>query len=397
MSQAYQQLALDEQSKPFVTINTHKGLFQYNRLPFAVSAAPAIFQRTMENLLQGIEGVVVYLDDILVTGKCQDQYLQRLEEVLQRLSAAGLRLKRVKCQFMVLSVQYLGVTIDAEDTYSNKDKVRAIQEAPAATSVKELKAFLELLNYYSKFLHNISSVLAPLYKLLKKEVKWHWGKEQETAFKESKRELISHKVLIHYNARKPLILACDASPVDIGTVLSHQEDDGSERPITFASRTLMTAEQKYAQIEREGLAVVFGVIHVHEYIYGRHFTLVSDHKQLLTLFNERTGVSEMASARIQRWALKLSGYRYTFMHKPGIMNGNADRLSRLPLRGQPDVLEESPPPEVVNLLHRLEVLESPVSADENKRWTREDLVLARVLKYVLQGWPANLLGDLQTQ
>ena len=138
---------------------------------------------------------------------------------------------------------------------------------------------------------------------------------------------------------------------------------------------------------------MFGVTRFHEYIYGRHFTLVSDHKPPLTLFNERTGVSEMASARIQRWFLKLSGYHYTFRHKPGIMNGNADGLSRLPLRGQPDVLEESPPPEVVSLLHRLEVLESPVSADEIKRWTREDLVLARVLKYVLQGWPANLLGD----
>ena len=221
MSQAYQQLALDEQSKPFVIINTHKGLFQYNRLPFGVSAAPAIFQRTMENLLQAIEGVVVYLDDILVTWKCQDRHLQRLEKVLQRLSAAGLRLKRVKCQFIVPSVQYLGVTIDAEGTHPNKDKVRAIQEAPAPTSVKELKAFLGLLNYYSKFLHNVSSILAPLYKLLKKGVKWHWGKEQETAFKESKRVLISQKVLIYYDARKPLILTCDASPVGIGAVLSH--------------------------------------------------------------------------------------------------------------------------------------------------------------------------------
>ena len=347
----------------------------------------------MENLLQGTEEAVVYLDDILVTGKCQDQHLQRLEEVLQRLSTAGLLLKRVKCQFMVPSVQYLGVTIDAEGTHLNKDKVRAIQEAPAPTSVKELKAFLGLPNYYSKFLHNISSILVPLYKLLKKGVKWHWGKERETAFKESKRVLISQKVLIHYDARKPLILACDASPVGIGPVLSHQQDDGSERPIAFASRTLTTAEQKYAKIEREGLAVVFGVTRFHEYIYGRHFTLVSDHKPLLSLFNERTGVSEMASARIQRWALKLSGHHYTFRHKLAITNGNADGLSRLPLRGQPDVLEESPPPEVVSLLHQLEALKSPVSADEIKRWTREDPVLARVLKYVLQGWPATLLGD----
>ena len=155
----------------------------------------------------------------------------------------------------------------------------------------------------------------------------------------------------------------------------------------------MTAEQKYAQIEQEGLAVVFGVTRFHKYIYGRHFTLLSDHRPLVTLFNEATGVSKKVSARIQRWDLKLSGYHNTFRHKPRIMNGNADGLSRLPLREQPDVLEESPPHKVVSLLHRLEVLKSPVSADEIKRSTREDPVLARVLKYVLQGWPAIPLDE----
>ena len=155
---------------------------------------------------------------------------------------------------------------------------------------------------------------------------------------------------MHYDPSKPLILACDASSVGIGLVLSHQGQDGSEHPVVFASRTLSRAEQNHAQIKREGLAVVFGVTNLNEYLYGIHFMLVSDHKPLLTLFNEKMGVSTTGSARIQRWALKLSGYQYTFRHKPGAMNAIADGLSRLPLVGQSDNVEEPPPLEIVHFL-----------------------------------------------
>ena len=157
LSQAYQQLPLDEESKQFVVINTHKGLFQFNRLPFGVSSAPGIFQRVIEGLLQGIRGVVVYLDDILITESTNKEHLEALEQVLSRLERAGLRVKWKKCEFMKESVEYLGHKIDATGLHPLPAKVKAIREAPKPQSVHKLKSYLGILTYYGKFLPNLSS------------------------------------------------------------------------------------------------------------------------------------------------------------------------------------------------------------------------------------------------
>jgi hypothetical protein len=151
MSQAYQQLELDDESKKFTTINTHKGLFQYNRLAFGISSAPGIFQRTMENLLQGIPCVVVRLDDILVTGKNRQEHLIHLEQVLQKLESAGVKLKREKCIFMADEVIYLGHQINKRRIQPTEEKVQAIKDLPKPTNVKELQVFLGMLNYYLKY------------------------------------------------------------------------------------------------------------------------------------------------------------------------------------------------------------------------------------------------------
>ena len=135
LAHAYTQIPLDELSKQYVTINTHKGLFRYNRLPFGVSAAPSIFQRTMEGLLQGIPYVSIYLDDILITGTSDEEHLATLDKVLSRLEEAGLRLKRSKCAFMLPSVEYLGHKISAKGLQPTREKVRAVNEAPPPNNV----------------------------------------------------------------------------------------------------------------------------------------------------------------------------------------------------------------------------------------------------------------------
>ena len=148
MSQAYQQLLLDEESKKFTTINTHKGLYQYNRLPFGVSSAPRIFQRTMENLLQGIPHVVVVrVDDILVSGMNDPDQLANLEAVLSKLSSAGLRLRLAKCLFMQPQVTYCGYVINGDGIQPEAAKVDAIKNAPEPNDVSQLRAFLGMLNY----------------------------------------------------------------------------------------------------------------------------------------------------------------------------------------------------------------------------------------------------------
>ena len=228
LSQAYQQLPLEEESKQFVVINTTKGLFRYNRLPFGISSAPGIFQRVIENVLKGTPGVVAYIDDILLTGPTEEAHLQTLEEVLKRLERTGLKAKMSKCQFMESSVSYLGHRIDAEGLHPLPDKVQAIVDAPDPQNVQELKSYLGLLSYYGKFLSNLSSVLAPLYRLLRKDYRWRWSAVERAAFKSSKELLTSSKLLVHYDPRLDLVLACDASAYGVGAVLAHRLPDGTE-------------------------------------------------------------------------------------------------------------------------------------------------------------------------
>ena len=237
LSHAYEQMILDDASKELVTINTHRGLYRYNRLPYGVSSAPGIFQRTMESLLNGIPYTGVLPDNILISGSTDEEHLQNLEEVMKRLSEAGLRLKRSKCRFMQPILECLGYRVDKTGIYPVKAKVQAVQEAPAPTNVTELRAYLGLLNFYGKFLPNLSTELEPLYRLLRKNQRWKWNTEQVRAFNRSKILMQSATVLVHYDIEKKLIVSCDASPHGIGAVLSHEMLDGSERPIAFASRT----------------------------------------------------------------------------------------------------------------------------------------------------------------
>ena len=386
MSQAYQQLVLDEESREYVVINTHRGLFRYNRLPFGVSSAPGIFQRVMESVLRGIPGVVVYLDDILITSPTDEEHVATLAVVLARLKEAGLRLKREKCVFLAPSVTYLGHRIDAEGLHPMKEKVQAIQEAPQPNNTAELRSYLGLLSYYSKFLQNLSTVLAPLYKLLKLGEPWCWTSEQAQAFNKSKQLIVSSQVLVHFDPKLRIRLACDASDYGIGAVLSHVMPDGSEKPVGFVSRSLTASERKYSQIEKEALACVVGVTRFHSYLWGHHFTLQTDHKPLLTLFNESKPIPQQAANRIQRWAWKLASYEYSIEWRASDQHSNADALSRLPLPQMP--ADTTIPAELVLIVENMN--DAPVTAEQVASLTRREPLMAEVYRYIQEGWPTQM-------
>ena len=381
LQHAYQQLTLDDNSRPYTTINTHRGLFQYNRLPFGVSSAPGMFQRTMDSLLQGLPHVTVYLDDILITGETEQEHLQNLDTVLQKLQTAGLRMKKSKCLFMAPEVEYLGHKINSEGLHPTQDKIKAIRNAPKPQIVTELKSFLGLLSYYSRFLPNVSSTLSPLYSLLQANQRWFWGEKQQAAFEAAKDLLESSTLLVHYDPTKKLILACDASLYGVGAVLSHEMEDGSEKPIAFASRTLAPPEKNYSQLEKEGLAIIFGVKRFHTYLYGRHFEIYSDHQPLRRLFSESKGVPAMAASRIQRWALTLSAYEYSITYRPGKDHANADALSRLPLSQEINV----PFPGDLLLLREHLDTTSLLTTEQIRSWTERDPTLSRVKRFILHG------------
>ena len=289
-SEAYLQLELDEESQQFMVINTHKGLFKYTRLPFGIAAAPAVFQQTMDIVLQGLPGVVCYLDDIIITGKDKQEHLNNLEQVLSRVQEYGFRVRKEKCFFMQDSVEYLGHIVSKNGIQMSPKKVEAIVEMPQPKDQKDLRAFLGMVNHYGKFMSNLSDLCAPLNDLLQKTAKWRWSKEYEEAVHKIKDKLGSAEGLVHFNPSLPIVLAADASSVGIGAVIFHRYPDGTEKAITHASKTLTPSEKNYSQIERKALALIYGVKKFHQYLWGREFTLQTDHKPLTTIFGKKKGI-----------------------------------------------------------------------------------------------------------
>ena len=389
LRQAYMQMILEEDSRQYVTINTHQGLYRYTRLPFGIAPAPAIFQRTMDTILQGIPHVLCYIDDLLITGVDDKEHLSNLEEVLKRLQQQGIRLKSHKCHFMRESVEYLGHRIDSQGLHTTSEKIKAIQLAPRPKCQQQLRSFLGLVHYYGKFIPNLAAMLHPMNDLLQKNVKWRWSSECEQAFQKAKKSLTSSTVLAHYDPQLPLRMAADASAYGVGAVISLVYPNGVERPIAYASRTLTAAERNYAQIEKEALSLIFGVRKFHQYVYGRAFTLITDHKPLTTILGPKKGIPTLAAARLQRWALLLSAYHYQIEYKSTSAHANADGLSRLPLNTGADRQKDRclKEPSIFNV-RQMEAL--PVTTAQLKTATRQDLVLSRVVLYTRQGWPGKV-------
>ena len=168
-----------------------------------------------------------------------------------RLQSAGLTLKKEKCAVALTSVEYLGHIIDRQGIHPSPKKIEAIQDAPEPKNASDLKSFVGLVTYYNKFINNLSCLLFPFYRLMKKNVPWQWTSIERDASQRTKEQLTASLCLVHYDPSKELIVAADASPFGIGGVLSHKMEDGTERPIAFeTSRTLIPAEKKYAQIDK---------------------------------------------------------------------------------------------------------------------------------------------------
>ena len=378
---AYFQMEVEESSRKYLTVNTCKGLFRYCRLPFGIASAPALWQRAMDQSFAGLP-VQCYLDDLVVTGKTTEEHLQNLDCVLRRIQELGLKLNQEKCKFLQDSIEYCGHIITKDGLQQAPVKVSAMIQMPPPTDVKQLRAFIGMVQYYARFIPNLSHRLHPLLQLLVKGAKWSWGQQQDSAFNDVKQELASNRVLTHYSQDLPLSLACDSSAYGVGAVLSHTMEDGSERPIAYASRTLNAAEKNYAQIEKEALALVWGTKKFSQYLMGRQFTLVTDHQPLKFLMNENRGVSATAAARIQRWCLYLGQFSYNIVFRGTAKHGNCDGLSRLP---QEAADSEASQEDLCDVFVLDQSNQLPVSAKDVAKESAEDMVIAKVMEAVYDG------------
>jgi hypothetical protein len=261
---------------------------------------------------------------------------------------------------------------------------------PNPQNIKQLQSFMGAINYYSKFIPHLSSIAAPLNELRKKGQPFTWKRSQQEAFDNLKKQLVSAEVMVHYNPKLPLKLDCDASKYGLGAVLSHSFPDGSERPITSISRTLNTSERQYSQIEREALSIVYGVSKFRQFLYGRTFTLVTDHKPLVTLFNPSKSIPEVAADRIKRWAIYLMSYSYNLKYRSSEKHSNADVLSRLPLNFTSNISSDISG----SNFHVMQIENTLLNYHAVAEATRNDLILRRVLNYLEDKWPAKVDADL---
>ena len=244
-----------------------------------------------------------------------------------------------------------------------------------------------MLNFYAKFIPNLTTLLHPP---LHTGHTWKWSQECSDAFQEAKVLLTKAPVLVHYDPDRPIILATDASAYGIGAVLSHRNPDGSEQPIAFASRTLSQSECNYSQLDKEALSLMFGVRRFHNYIYGRRFTLLTDHKPLTYILSPKQGIPPLAAARMQLWALILTGYNYDIQYRSTHAHANADGLSRLPI---PDGRQEGNLADVTAfVIGQPEAL--PMQATEVEEASRADPTLGKVLEYLRQGWPKRIPDEV---
>ncbi len=395
IKQAYNHIKLREGDQILTTINTHQGLYKWTCLSYGLSPAGGIFQSVMDWVLKGISGVTCRVDDILIKGVDFEDHFKRVWEVVRRLQDHGFRCKWEKSEFCVPQIIYLGYEISAEGVRACRSKVETLLKAPYPDSLSTLISFLGAVQYYGRFIPQLSTMVEPLNRL-RTSKEWKFEAEEKKAFDELKKHLASNRVLTFYDPDKPVRVDCDASAYGIGAVLSHVDSEGRDRPVDFISRTLTKAERNYSQIEKEGLAIVWAVKRFHKYLFARPFELLTDHKPLEILLDSRKQIPEMGTSRIIRWALILSHYNYKIRFRPTGKHSNADFCSRYPLPETEDgVLLEDEEPETTTVFSTYMDKDKPL-LDSNliSRRSAKDPVISQVIYCVKEGWPER--ADVKT-
>ena len=367
-------IPLDEQSSLLTTFATPFGRYKFNRLPYGVVIGSEVYQQTMDELFQGLPCKII-VDDILVWGKDKQEHDCRLHQVLKKCREINLKLNKQKCKFGVEAVKYVGHIFCKSGVKPDPEKVKAISQFPVPSDVPSLQRFLGMTNYLGKFIPNYSQLTAPMRQLMHKDIEFIWTDEQNNAFTKLKDAIVSATTIAYFDVNKDITIQCDASKDGVGAVLMQ---DG--HPIHFISRAMTEVETRYAQIEKELLAVVVACEKFRDYIYGKHVVVESDHKPLTAILQKPIAEAPM---RLQRMLMRLQHFDISIVHKPGKEMYIADALSRAYQPFRPSDLKNDDY-EVLTVL--------PISSrrkDELRSATAADLLSQQIIHYVQNGWPDN--------
>lgn len=370
LKSAYWQFPMHEQSieKTAFCPGPGYGLWEFTVMPYGLTGATQTCQRGLDKILDDCKDCVDnYIDDCIVFSDDMDSHIRDLGRVLSRIEEAGFTLRGSKCLFGLSQISHLGFEYSSGGVTPIEEKTQAVADWPIPTTVKEVRSFLGLANFYRRFIPHFADLAAPLTELTGSQATFTWDDRHTESFESLKQALVSPPVLDYPQRTDKFVLTTDASDVGIGAVLSTARGTVVE----FASHTLSAAERKYATIEKECLAIVWAVRKFRHYLIGAHFTLETDHKPLEWLESARA--SQARSQRLERWSLELRAYEFTVVYKRGEANQNADALSRRPVT--------------------LVAVQPPLEATDIAQAQRDDPVLSVVLNQLKSKDTPPATGD----
>jgi len=373
----YWNIKLTDDSSYLTTFNTPHGRYRFLRLPFGLNCAQDIFQRMVDATFHDLPGVTGIADDIVVVGYKSDgsDHDKHLKAVLQRARDSGLRFNPDKLKVKCDKIPFFGNIIGADGLHPDPAKVQAILTMNPPSDVKELQTFLGTVTYLSRYTANLSQLSAPLRDLCKKDSEFIWGPEHQQAFDQLKKTFTSPPTLQYFDGTKDVKIQVDASLRGLGAALL--QDKG---PVEYASKSLSEIETRYSNIEREMLAVLFGLERFHHYAYGRKVTIITDHKPLVAIFSKNLC---NAPPRIARMLLRIHKYDIKLQYEPGKSIQLADALSRInPCEG-----EEIKGLNITVHEININVNASPTRIDDIQRETAKDPILQVLAETINKGWP----------
>ena len=326
LKSGYWQVEMDPGSITKTAFSTQDGHFEFLRLPFGLKNAPADFSRMMYMTLGDLDFVEIYLDDVSIHSKTFKEHLRHIEIVMKKLAEANLKINHEKCTWCATEVKILGHIVSYNEIKMDPKKVLAIKEWKPPQNVKQVQQFLGLANYYRRFIKDFSQIAGPMFNLLKKDSKFIFDSDCLAAFNKLKIVLTSEPILRPPDFNKEFILYTDASGYCVGSVLGQKDDDGREYVIAYGSRMLKGAELHYSITEKECLSIIFSIKHFRVYLYGKKFSIITDHSALSWLM--KISDFKSATARLARWAILLQSYEFEIIHRAGRIHSNVDVLSR---------------------------------------------------------------------